>query len=283
MRRPFELSRLRDAHPASPVVRRIVRRALAGERRPGHRVLLLPGAALAATGLVLAFTFGWVPQTVGALPELTTGARAEATGAALKVAAGRHQVEVATGSAVAAARIDSAATELRVERGSARFSVAHLRVGERFRVEAGSVVVEAVGTNFTVEREDPCVRVQVSEGTVRVARVRRAPQLQSVGEARTYCPDPTGPEVFSEEEQLLSDALTRIHRGGRGDLMAAATLLRGYHERFPDGVYSEEALYYLARIASLLGQDDEAHRWARTFLERFPRGSRADELRGLSK
>jgi ferric-dicitrate binding protein FerR (iron transport regulator) len=279
MREPFDLARLRDARPASPVVRRIVHRALeSGKRRRVPWALLLSGAALTAAGLFLVVSRR--PAERSPL-ELTTGALAEAKGAELSAAAGRHAVEITVGSAVRAARVEPVATELRVERGSARFSVAHLGAGERFRVEAGAIVVEAVGTRFAVELEGLCARVQVSEGTVRIERPGREPELQSVGPPRAYCAGSANPSVFTEEEQLVSDALTRIRRGGRDDLAAAAALLRGYHQRFPEGVYSQEALYYLARIASLLEQDDEARSWTHIFLERFPQGSRADELREL--
>jgi transmembrane sensor len=54
-----------------------------------------------------------------------------------------------------------------VARGGARFDVAPQRA-RRFRVEAGAVAVEVLGTRFTVLRVDPEVVVSVERGRVRV-------------------------------------------------------------------------------------------------------------------
>ncbi|MFO0556678.1 MAG: FecR family protein [Polyangiales bacterium] len=57
---------------------------------------------------------------------------------------------------------------LRLQRGRARFSVAH-RESRVFRVEVGSLAVQVLGTTFDVERiDDGRARVRVSEGRVRV-------------------------------------------------------------------------------------------------------------------
>src|SRR5262249_48022221 len=49
----------------------------------------------------------------------------------------------------------------------ARFEVAH-NPRRSFRVEAGDVAIEVVGTRFVVEREDERVRVTVERGRLRV-------------------------------------------------------------------------------------------------------------------
>ena len=276
----FDLARLRHARPRASAVRRIVQGALAHDPRRRRAAPFVLVSAVAALMFLLSF-LRTKPLPVTAPPSLSTGSLAQASQKSLRVTAGRHEVVVAEESLVRAERVEPRATELRVERGGAHFRVSHLSSGERFRVEVGGMVVEAVGTRFAVELEGPCARVQVSEGTVRIERAGRPPELQSIGGAHTYCPGPPGREVFSEEERLVSYALEEMRRGGPDDLVLASDSLRRYHERFPEGVYSQEALYYLARIAARLDKADEATHWAKLFLERFPRGGRADELREL--
>jgi TolA-binding protein len=63
-------------------------------------------------------------------------------------------------------RTDARVT-VRVEKGTAQFQVRH-EPARLFRVEAGDVLVEDIGTVFTVQRRDGVVDVAVSEGWVAV-------------------------------------------------------------------------------------------------------------------
>jgi transmembrane sensor len=60
---------------------------------------------------------------------------------------------------------------VRLERGEAHFKVA-TEPGRPFRVEAGSVRIEAVGTAFSVLHGESAVEVLVTEGRVRVGEMR---------------------------------------------------------------------------------------------------------------
>lgn len=70
-----------------------------------------------------------------------------------------------------AVRVDFRTTErrLQLEHGEARFAVAK-DAHRPFRVFAGSVLVQAVGTEFTVQRTSDAVEVTVTEGSVAVSR-----------------------------------------------------------------------------------------------------------------
>jgi len=74
---------------------------------------------------------------------------------------------VGVASTVDVGLISPSYTELELAKGSARFDVAP-NPGRRFAVRVGDVRVEVLGTRFTVERNDPKVRVAVERGRVRV-------------------------------------------------------------------------------------------------------------------
>ena len=292
MSRPNEvnLSTLRDSQPPRVVAQRIVDGALERAlpeaprmRRRGFGPLLVPAGLAFAAGLAAAFFVASPsPENPGSEPNLSSGAVAEVAAEPRTFAAAGHEVRVEPGSQVVAGRVTQGATELRVARGAAGFKVRHLKRDETFSVQVGALTVEAVGTQFAVEVEGPCARVEVNEGTVRVRRTGHEPEYLSQGNARTWCDHPNGPEVLSEEERLVLDALDLVRKGAPADLERASALLYGYDQRFSKGVYEEEALYYLARIAQRLGRAEEARAWAGRFLARFPQGRRADELRPLA-
>ena len=64
-------------------------------------------------------------------------------------------------------RIDEDRRELKLVKGEAMFDVAR-DTRRPFRVQSGSLAVQALGTQFNVYRVDDTVRVSVVEGTVRV-------------------------------------------------------------------------------------------------------------------
>ena len=70
---------------------------------------------------------------------------------------------------------------VRLDRGRARFSVVH-DATRLFRVEIGSVIIEDLGTEFTVARAGDHVRVQVATGRVRVLWTGGQTELSSGSE-----------------------------------------------------------------------------------------------------
>lgn len=85
-----------------------------------------------------------------------------------------------------------------LEHGSATFEVSHVE-GRVFRVQAGQIIVEALGTVFTVERGNGRVRVSVGRGRVRVDYGTGNAEL-AVGESGTFpplAPEITAPPVAS--------------------------------------------------------------------------------------
>jgi ferric-dicitrate binding protein FerR (iron transport regulator) len=171
---------------------------------------------------------------------------------------------------------------LQVAAGAARFEVQPLEADEVFAVSAGALTFEAVGTQFEVEVEGDCTRLEVQEGIVRVSRAGRELELVTEGKRGTFCEGAQVPESLSEEDRLLSDALDKVRGGSDANLAEATTILRRYVEQYPAGVYQQEALYYLARLSHRLGRADEARAFAAKFLASWPTGRRADELRAIA-
>lgn len=90
-------------------------------------------------------------------------------------------------------RVSVEVLEVTLERGRGRFAVVenHKRV---FRVHAGNVTVEVLGTEFTVELRTGDVTVEVQRGTVRVASAD-GERLLRKGEMAVFADKPLPPPV----------------------------------------------------------------------------------------
>jgi transmembrane sensor len=131
-------------------------------------------------------------------------------------------------------RVKSSAPGLVVaelSRGGARFRVVH-NPARRFRVEAGTVSIEDLGTQFTVERLDDGVRVAVEEGQVQVRWPGGIGTL-SAGEQDRFPPAPENlapPSVPDDAVAPLSPTPHHRHR-------KASTTASGWKALAEDGDY----------------------------------------------
>jgi hypothetical protein len=82
---------------------------------------------------------------------------------------------------------------------------------------------------------------------------------------------------LGSEEQLIRDAQRLVASGG--DPAVVEALLAEYLREYPQGLYEEEARYYLFLVASRSRDGPRAHQAAQAFLARFPAGHRADRVR----
>jgi transmembrane sensor len=98
-----------------------------------------------------------------------------------------------------------------LSRGGARFRVVH-DPARHFRVEAGTVSIEDLGTQFTVERLDEGVRVAVEEGQVQVRWPGGIGTL-SAGEQDRFPPENLAPPSVPDDAATpLSPTPHRRHR-----------------------------------------------------------------------
>jgi len=126
-----------------------------------------------------------------------------------------------------------------LDRGGARFEVVR-DPSRRFRVEAGEVAVEVLGTVFTVERSGPRARVAVERGRVRVSWPG-GEQILEAGAGGLFPPDDEVAALFAAADRARLEhaperaiaPLRRIvdaHAGDRRAPLAAFTLGRVYRE-----------------------------------------------------
>lgn len=189
---------------------------------------------------------------------------------------GAHRLTLTPRSQVRMLSVSVAGTVLRVERGSADFSIKPL-AGKRFSVRTAQLEVAVVGTRFTVAVDSSCSRVSVDHGQVQVTSNQGATWSLAAGSSRTLCSEPTRPEVLTPQEQLIHRALTLLASGA--ELSQAEHLLRRYLTEYPAGSFIQEANYQLMFALARQGQKKEAHEQARRFLRRFPGGELAKKVR----
>ena len=193
-------------------------------------------------------------------------------------AIGPHRVALALGGQLRFDALDPAAVELSLERGRAGFEVAHLGARGHFRIRAHDLEVSVIGTKFDVERTGVCTEVRVQQGRVQVSPINAEPLFLTAGMARSFCP-PQGAEGLSAAEQMVRDALRLIAGGSEADLRRALVLLERYRAGHPDGVFEEEALFYLAIANEKLGEHTESQALRQLFLKKFPNSPRGQKLR----
>jgi transmembrane sensor len=189
-------------------------------------------------------------------------------------------------SQVVVARVAPGLTELQLLRGSARFDVTH-DPARRFRVYAGGVVVQVLGTAFEITRATSGAHVAVTRGRVAVSWPGGRAEL-AAGEARWFSgvndasavrpatgtqAAPSAPSEPAAEPLARSDAgrparakdaLSWRQHAEQGDFKRAFALLSDERARVADDV---EELLLAADAARLSGHASEALPYLRKVVE----------------
>lgn len=267
------LGTLRDATPSREVRERIVQGSLRKMRRPSRFFQPLRLSLAAATAaLALGLGLHWVAPVSQPPAEPTLPAKGSLHAAhelPSSFAIGPHQVHLSPATTVKVEAAEPLLTELSLESGAAVFDVAPLTDGATFRVRTEQVLVEVVGTRFSVRADESCSMVLVEEGKVRVTDAFGASELLLPNQQRRFCPGRTA-------DLLLRDALVAISSGQ--DLEQAAELLGRYLREAPDSALEEEALFHLTLVHARLGNREEAARLAGEFERKFPHSARLGRL-----
>jgi transmembrane sensor len=171
---------------------------------------------------------------------------------------------------------------LELVRGAARFDVVPAQ-RRRFRVQAGAVVVEVLGTAFDVEREGGRTRVAVERGRVAVRWSNQSAEL-AAGEAgwfpradETPAEIHAAPKTTLRARELRREATRAAHESWRepaerGEFDRAYELLRDAPQKVADDV---EELMLAADTARLSGHPDAALAYLRKVVAEHPHDSRA--------
>jgi transmembrane sensor len=273
-----------EARMPADVGERIVRESLRRlERRRRRRQVLWIGAPMAvaaAAALVV-----WLARASGPEPGIAAPGNGlapapvavHASGAdAVEVALGAHQVHLAPESRVEVIRAPGADVDLALARGSAEFSVAPLVAGHGFRVATDTVLVEVVGTRFSVSLTDGCTAVAVTEGVVRVTPASGDTAELRAGGQQRFCPA-TAEESAVAGERWVREALVLVSENR--DAARAMILLERYLAHHERGVFAEDAMFHLSLLYRQQGRGEDAARLAGHFVERFPGTRRAERLR----
>jgi hypothetical protein len=179
-------------HPAVGArIKQQIEERISGKRRSRMPLLWIPALASAIAG-------GWLMlQEERAAPELETLVRAHDRPVQMELAAGKR-VELRPESALIPGLVPE------VLSGEVEFRVAKLPPGESFRVRAAGVMVEVIGTVFTVRCASDRVEVTVEEGAVRVLA---GGGVERVGAGERWSTPGPEPEPTLEPEPLAEPAI----------------------------------------------------------------------------
>jgi transmembrane sensor len=137
-------------------------------RRAGVRVIGVVGSAVLVATVAGVALRGLRRAAAPAAPMLAAPAHSTAVDRVLRFGDGSTATPLGDASDLRLVAEKSMRAVVVIVSGGARLSIHH-DVSRPFRVEAGEVSVEDLGTLFTVERLGARVKVQVEEGSVRVA------------------------------------------------------------------------------------------------------------------
>ena len=158
-----------------------------------------------------------------------------------------------------------------LEAGGAHFEVAR-RPSRTFRVHAGPVTVQVIGTRFQVRRQGDHSRVSVAEGRVLVSWWGGSREL-GAGEAGTFPPQPAGAPAAvgapaapahttprrapDPRPDVLFAHADRARKAGKPDVAVAH--LRTLIDRFPTDPHAPVAAFTIGRLLlESLGQPRQA-------------------------
>lgn len=242
------LDQLPEAQPIQ--LQRVRAKVLAGQRRPRHRPLAIPGLALAAVSLVAvgAWLAAADPVEPAVVPALTVvsleGSRVLTDGLAV----------VTEGSGEA--RGSGKTWDLDLDRGRVHLDIAPEQ-GFDVDVSTGDAVVHVVGTVFSVERDALGTHVEVQRGAVQVDCLRGA-DLLIEGSGRHNCLPATAAGLLGRARALMD----------RGDADAAAleSLMAGLADE-PEVAVRGELLAASVEVQLRLGDTDRALEGALAYLD----------------
>ena len=162
-------------------------------KRRARTAAIAGSCALLALGVAGALSLAWPMADTAAEPALAAPWRK-----ALEFADGSRVYVRDDRSQVVVARAEGGLTEVALTRGRARFVITP-KVDRRFRVVAGEVAVEVLGTIFDVERATEGVRVEVERGRVAVNWSGGRTEL-GAGEARLFARGEEAPAQDSQQD-----------------------------------------------------------------------------------
>lgn len=288
-----ELRTLSRSQPPEAVRRRIVEgarlRTLDKAEHPLRRIFVGVALAGAATAALVVTTLTGTMEPGHHIDSARPGhdsvvATLASVGTGGRYSVGPHRVEIENQGRLFFEAVDPGSVRIRLEAGQATFDVEKLDGGDTFEVRTEQVLVQVVGTRFSVASVGGCSEVKVEEGRVRVLSPTAEPSTLGAGEAGRFCESGGRPgsldlDPTTQGEGLVREALVLVSQAR--DLDRAAHLLDRYRVEYPNGPFVEEALFHLTLVKARLGFEEEAHDLARTFDRSFPGSPRTEKLQRM--
>jgi hypothetical protein len=158
------------------------------ERTRWRRVAAWSAAAAVAASVIITLAVQWKQAA-----EVAATSRIATSGSVTRASIGDATAEVGPEAALVITGSEASGYTVLLERGDVTFSVPERERRPAFRVHAGDVRVEVVGTRFSVSRQGEDVAVAVTRGRVRVTRHGESVLLHAGGRW-------SFPEVRREDE-----------------------------------------------------------------------------------
>lgn len=237
--------------------------------------------------------------------------------ASVRLAIGPHRAQVGGDTRVKLDRISGDHLAFSLARGRLLFNVEPLPKGRTLAVRSGELMVEVVGTVFSVERNAACSAVKVIEGRVRTSFRGKADSV-GAGEAKEFCAAPQAPDHAAEppvagvtapgstspsipipspqrqlgraeaggaprsltdEERVFRRGIETLKSGGSLDARAS---FDEYLRQYPNGAFSQDARFHLIRLVYAQGDMRQTVALGREFLRLSGEaGIRSNEVRLL--
>jgi transmembrane sensor len=234
--------------------------------RPRARELGLAAVVLACIGLALSGAYAWLRSTKSESFEARSGADE------LWQLRDGSRIVLETAATVIAKKHESSSDVLfELSSGTAHFDVAH-RSERAFRIQAGVVRVEVIGTEFRIERQDAHATVSVLRGRVRVSWPSGSREL-SAGESGIF-PPLTATAAATESAPSSSGRSPSASSASASP--SSASLPNGSSASVPVPTrVTAESLFAAADGARAAGRPLDAVSALQQLSERFPRDPRA--------
>ena len=245
-------------------------------RLDGHRRSRIPALAAACAAAAVLAIVGWRALGTGSDlaasgPSLSPARHASGVDAQIVLADGSRVVPDGPTTVLDKAIESDADILFELAAGGAHFEVAR-RPSRTFRVHAGPVTVQVIGTRFQVRRQDDHSMVSVTEGRVLVSWWGGSREL-GAGEAGTFPPQPAdapaaagapaapAPTTRRRAPDPRPDVLfahaDRARKAGKPDVAVAH--LRTLIDRFPADPHAPVAAFTIGRLLlESLGQPRQA-------------------------
>jgi hypothetical protein len=254
--------------------------------KPSRLRWLVPAGALAAAAaaaIVFFATRSGDPGTVVAQPSAPSRVVTPVGGSSRFTVGEDAVIDAGSDTSVEVQNVPGGGITLVLARGSVDCDVAPRAGRAPFRVVAGDVQVEVVGTRFTVAKT-PASRVDVTRGKVKVTApggtwlvaageswpaaqtaAAEAPKAEELIEVETLPAPVKKPATKPADPNAMFDHLDQAK-----DPVAAAD---AFLKQFPHSVLVEEVTYKRITALAKAGRSDEARRAAAEYLKKYPHGT----------